>query len=376
MTKGQQQLLERYGHGGDLTTASEVYGRDAGQFLDFSANMNPFGPPPSIAAVLRQYAEHIQRYPDPAVRQLRAELGRMHRVDPDALLVGNGAAELIDLTFRVLRPSVTVLAVPCFNEYADAALKSGSQLRTIALTPDNHFQLRPEQLKQMLAALKEDGFAAGDALWFFGSPNNPTGQLVAPELIRDLLQAGERVVLDEAFMEFIPEAASCSLLAEAAGSRQLIVIRSLTKFYAIPGIRLGYMAAHPDLIKELWDLQIPWSVNSLAQQIGAAVLNERDYEARTIAWLAQKRPQLAGQLQALGLQVYQGKANYILLSIPLEMNLTATQLQQALGRRGILIRDASLFDGLDQTYCRVAVRSEAENALLITALADVLEERR
>ena len=134
-------MLERFGHGGDLWTAQELYGIEADRFLDFSANMNPFGPPSSVAEVLRNYADRIGRYPDPAVRGLRRKLAMYHDVDERNVLVGNGAAELIDLVVRLLKPAYTVLTAPCFNEYEDAARKCGSQVRTMTLEPDNQFRL-------------------------------------------------------------------------------------------------------------------------------------------------------------------------------------------------------------------------------------------
>ncbi|MBW7459868.1 aminotransferase class I/II-fold pyridoxal phosphate-dependent enzyme, partial [Paenibacillus sepulcri] len=290
-------MLERFGHGGDLLTAQELFGIGAGSFTDLSANMNPQGPPACVASLLADYAQTIGHYPDPAARGLIHKLADHHGVSGSAILAGNGAAELIDLTVRLLQPKVTIVTAPSFVEYGDAAIKCGSAVKKLALSEEEGFRLTLQQVSDMLASLRAEGVGAGEALWFLGSPNNPTGQLSDPAIIRELLGEGERVVMDEAFMDFVPGAAAFSLLKEAAIHGNLIVIRSLTKFYAIPGIRLGYMVAIPATIARLKALQVPWSVNSLAQQIGEAVLGDEEYRRSTMDWLAEERPWLAVQLK-------------------------------------------------------------------------------
>lgn len=365
-------MLERFGHGGDLLTAQELFGRGADDFIDFSANMNPFGPPDCVADLLGRYMDVIRHYPDPAVRALRSKLALHHGVSDSSILVGNGAAELIDLVFRLLHPSHTVLAQPCFVEYGDAALKSGSSIRAIGLQADQEFRLTKQLVRDKLASLREEGVESGEAIWFFGSPNNPTGKLVEPSLVHDLLLEGERVVVDEAFMDFVPEENTYSLAKTAANHERLLVIRSMTKFYAIPGIRLGYVIGSPEMIARLQYLQIPWSVNSLAQWIGEAVLEDHEYAATTLRFVAEERRWLSGQLSAIGLTVHESAANYLLVSIPPGRGWTASLLQQALGSRGILIRDASRFEGLDNCYCRIAVRLREDNAALLQALTSLL----
>ncbi|MFC0394936.1 threonine-phosphate decarboxylase CobD [Paenibacillus mendelii] len=365
-------MLERFGHGGDLRTAQELFGIPTEQFIDFSANMNPFGSPACVADVLNHYADTITQYPDPSVRELRHKLGNHHDLDPACILVGNGAAELIDLAVRLYRPEVTVVTAPCFVEYADAARKCGSSIHTLLLSPETQFRLTVETTRQALHELREEGMHPGRALWFLGSPNNPTGQLVDPEIVRELLFEGERVIVDEAFMDFVPDAARYSLLREAAVNERLLVVRSMTKFYAVPGIRLGYIAGAPRTIAALRELQVPWSVNSLAQQIGAAVLDEKQYGERTMEWLKVERPWLVSQLSELGLKVCPGEVNYILFSMPAKFHMTSKQLQHEMGIRGVLIRDASRFDGLDETYCRIAVRFREDHLRLLDELKLVL----
>lgn len=361
-------MLERFGHGGDLLTAEETYGLAADAFLDFSSNMNPLGPPQAVRGVLGRYAASISQYPDPAVRVLRRKLAERHGVGEENILVGNGAAELIDLAVRVRRPLRTGLIQPCFTEYGDAAVKAGSRITAAKLEETEGFELTGEHLRTEPGREPE--------MWLIGSPNNPTGRVADPQLLLRLAQgSGALVAVDEAFMDFVPEERSRSLAREAASMPNLLVIRSMTKFYSVPGIRLGYAIGCEALIAEMRRLQVPWSVNSLAQQIGEAVLDDRTFEERTAAWLAQERPRLASALAGLGLAVFPGDVNYILFRLPEAGALReAAELQRRMGRKGVLIRDASHFAGLGRGYCRVAVKLREDNERLVRALRSCLEE--
>ncbi|MBB6734334.1 threonine-phosphate decarboxylase CobD [Cohnella zeiphila] len=393
-------MLEKYGHGGDWITAEERFGRPPEGWLDYSANMNPFGPPASVERVFRDHWRDIARYPDPAVRALRAKLARTYRIPADAILVGNGAAELIDLAVRGLKPRSALLAQPSFKEYGDALSKAGVPIREWRLDAERDFSAElgnvgPNRYDRRRAAQAEsladapnlpaDGLAAeaasaairdlseGDVV-FLGHPNNPTGRLVPDETIRRLREGPADLLLDEAFMDFVEDEEERSLIREAAESERLVVFRSMTKFYAIPGIRLGFLVAHPRTVAELTELQPPWSVNFLAQRIGEAVLDETGYAERTRAWLREEKPWLADRLSALGIRVCPGEVNYLLGELPEEAGLTVLELQDRLGRRGILVRDASLFPGLTERHFRMAVRLREENGRFLRELEQALNE--
>jgi threonine-phosphate decarboxylase len=364
-------MLEKYGHGGDLATAEETFGRPPqGSFLDYSSNMNPLGPPPSVARAIRQFAAAIDRYPDPAVRKLTRRLAAIHGIAEESVLVGNGAAELIDLAARVQRPDTCAIPAPSFIEYADAIRKTGGTVIPVRLVAEDGFELNKKRIEE---AMTHHG---KPSMWFIGSPNNPTGRLVESALIRMLLDDGHYVVLDEAFIDLVPDGEAVSLLRLAAGHPKLIVLRSMTKFYAVPGIRLGYAAGHPDAIAAMRELQVPWSVNGLAQDIGLAVLDEEDYAKRTAAWIAEERPYMAQSLAAMGLEVIPSVTNYLLFAVPSAWRVTAAQLQRSMGEQGILIRDASRFDGLDERYCRIAVKLREDNHKLLAAMAQSLDRLR
>ncbi|RJX40676.1 threonine-phosphate decarboxylase [Paenibacillus pinisoli] len=361
-------MLERYGHGGDLRTAEECYGLPSSSFLDFSSNMNPLGPPNAVREVLAQYAASIDRYPDPVSRRLSAMLSQKHGIEEGAILIGNGAAEVIDLVVRALRPDRAAVAVPCFSEYGDAIRKAGAELCEVPLLESEQFQLNRRWV--------EEALTHSDArLYMVGSPNNPTGALIEPARLHELLESGAAVVADEAFMDFVPEEERYSLVQEAARNRRMYVVRSMTKFYSIPGIRLGYMIGHPESIAELRRLQVPWSVNSLAQTIGEAVLGDEAFVQHSRQWLQEERAWLSEKLETLGFRVYPGSTNYLLLQLPETCCMSSSELQHAMGLYGVLIRDGSHFPGLNERFIRVAVKLREHNERLVRALRFCMSER-
>lgn len=361
-------MLERYGHGGDLRTAEESFGLNKEEFLDFSANMNPLGPPEVIEHIMKSKWHEINRYPDPASRQLVKAISEHYEIPEASIMVGNGAAELIDLLVRHLVPNITGLAQPCFSEYGDAVHNAAGIAYDIPLYEEHSFELQESDIEQ---AMNETN------LLFLGHPNNPTGKLIPQCILNNIINRKHPLILDEAFMDFIANEAEVSRIRQAAGEPNLYVIRSMTKFFSIPGIRLGFMVAHPDMIAQLRKRQTPWSVNFLAQEIGKSVLNIEDpcneqYAQRTREWLDEERPWLTNQLELLGLQVVPSETNFLLISLPEQSGYDIKQLQQLLGRKGILVRDASLFKGLNERYGRVAVRTRLDNERLVQAIREVM----
>ncbi|MEO3946588.1 aminotransferase class I/II-fold pyridoxal phosphate-dependent enzyme [Gorillibacterium sp. CAU 1737] len=383
-------MLETYGHGGDWQTASRLYERE--DFVDFSSNMNPLGPPSGVREILQGGLDWLTRYPDPAVRELRRKLAALHRIPEEAILVGNGAAELIDLAIRQLQPSVVRLAKPCFGEYEEAARKIGARVEELPLPEEAEYRLRVEQVTEKLALASGEAWheatrkrASEDMrdgthgvtalpLWVLGHPNNPTGQLLDPAIPEAIRAAGEPLLLDEAFMEFVERESegAFSYVRRAAEDPNLLVLRSMTKFYAIPGIRLGYIVSHPERIEQLRHAQIPWSVNGLAQAIGCAVVDDPTFVKQTEAWLAEERPWLTECLQELGLTVTPSSVNYVLAQLPAASGWTAPLLQQAMGRRGVLIRDASRMGQLTPLHVRLAIKTRRDHERLLAALAECL----
>ncbi|WP_328699956.1 threonine-phosphate decarboxylase CobD [Chengkuizengella marina] len=354
-------MLERYGHGGDLITAAETYGYAKAQFIDFSSNMNPWGSPSCVEKILTDTWQELVHYPDPAVRKLRQTISEFYHVPIECILVGNGAAELIDLTIRAIDPKVTALARPCFSEYEEAISKINRKIFDIYLNEEHQFELQESDIQ----------YAANHCdLFFLGHPNNPTGRLISQSVLQLLLNTNQIVVLDEAFMDFVPEENQVSLMNQAYVNKNLFVIRSMTKFFAIPGIRLGFMIAHPEWIERVKSLQVQWSVNAMAQSIGTSVLQDYPFIEKTKNWLIQERLWFTHQLSNLGLKVYPSDTNYLLIQLPPFNDVK--QLQEKLAQRGVLVRDASLFKGLNSAFCRIAIRLREQNERFISEIRQVL----
>jgi L-threonine-O-3-phosphate decarboxylase len=358
--------VHRPSHGGNLVWASQLANCSPGAILDFSASINPLGPPASAIAAIQASLEDLVAYPDPQYHQLRSALGQFHRISPDWVLPGNGVAELLTWACRELAAlDRVVLPTPAFSDYR-RALKA-FDARVVEL-PLQDFRLATLDSG---GAGKSLNSSSSDALGLLlNNPHNPTGLLFSRESIVPYLERYDLVVVDEAFMDFLPPEDQQSLIDRVCEYPNLVILRSLTKFYSLPGLRLGYAIAHPDHLLRWQQWRDPWAVNSLAAAVGPVVLQDRRFQQRTWDWLAKARPHLFQGLAALpGLSPVPGAANFLLVQsegscLELQMDL--------LKRHRILIRDCWSFPELGDRYFRVAVRTLAENQRLLDGLSDLL----
>ncbi|MEG2828970.1 MAG: threonine-phosphate decarboxylase CobD [Edwardsiella sp. (in: enterobacteria)] len=352
-------------HGGDVLGVAERLGVSALSLTDFSANINPLGMPDSLRQALHDHLALAQPYPDIEYRALHRALAAHHDVDAAWIVAGNGETELIFALADALRPRRALLLTPGFAEYRRALQRVGCAIQTHALKAENEFQVDED----LLAALTADL----DCL-FICTPNNPTGLTPDPALLLALAERcqrlGIRLIVDEAFWDFITERAG--MIPQLARFPCLCVLRSLTKFYAIAGLRLGYLlSADATLTARLRARQMPWSINAFAALAGEVVLRDRAYQQATHRWLAQERPFLHSALSALpSLQVWPGRANYLFL----RCDRPQICLQQALLPHGLLIRRCADYPGLDSRYYRVCVRLRPDNLRLIAAMRACLSE--
>ncbi len=359
-------------HGGNRGWAAAQVGLNSEQILDFSASLNPWGPPISVLQALSQAVANplqaVGSYPDPESELLRLELARKHGIPIDWIRVGNGAAEWITWAARdSAELSQTLLPVPAFGDYERALSALGASIRRIRI-PFEQASLWP--LEQWLGPAVDAAMAVStanrSALWL-NNPHNPTGILWQPQDLLPYLRAFDLVVVDEAFMDFLPLGSqgeeSNSLIPWVADYPQLVVIRSLTKFYTIPGLRLGYVIAHPDRLRRWQTWRDPWSVNGLAQVAGIAALQDHAFQSHTHQWLAPARQHLESGLREHlpGWDPLPSAANFLLCRIP----GSATQIQaEWLRHKGILIRDCSSFPELGHHYIRLGVRTGPEHERL------------
>lgn len=351
-------------HGGNIRCLARAAGLAESQILDFSANINPLGPPEWLRPVISARLSGVAQYPDPDCTALARAFGARWGLSPDEVLFGNGSTEILYLIPRAFDKKRAVVAVPAYADYASACELAGLPVEKCLLREEEGFALN-------IAAL--EGCLRKDDLVFIGRPNNPTGLCVEAQALRELGRRHPEAlfVIDEAFADFVDGPDHMSRLVSERPAN-VICLGSLTKFYAIPGLRLGFAAARPGLISSLRALMPPWSVNSLAQAAGEAALCDRDYEEESRRYVSAHRAALKGRLEKItGMFVYPGQANFLLVRLD-RGEPDAAALAGRLLQKGIAVRLCGNFDGLDNRFFRVAVRTEEENERLCMVLEKVL----
>jgi threonine-phosphate decarboxylase len=354
----------QFRHGGNVHAFTRAQGVAPEDVLDFSASINPLGWPPAVRETYCRALSRIVHYPEPYAETLAVALAEYHSLDPAGVLVGNGSTQLIHLLARTLAAPRVLLVAPLFSEHEAAFRLGGAQVA--------YFDLRPPQfalsLEHLGAALTE-----GYNSVVLTNPNSPTGTLVpraqGEEVVRMCRHARVTLVIDETFVDWVEEE---SLKQLAARSPHLIVLRSLTKFFAVPGLRIGYLIAQPRLVGRLRARLEPWSVNTVAQEVALACLRDQRFGQRSRKFMAQERAWLCAQLAALkGLRPFPSQANFLLVQVTAEA-LRAAELVEILARENLLIRACEDFRGLGRRFFRVAVRTRRENQRLLTALRAAL----
>ncbi|WP_445004171.1 threonine-phosphate decarboxylase CobD [Halomonas mongoliensis] len=359
-------------HGGQPGPLLARFGLDeTTPVLDVSANLNPLGPPAWLHEWLSaRLAEPgaLARYPDPGYREAREAIAAHAGVAPEQVLLTNGGAEAVFLAAALQareRPGAPAAIVePTFAEYARACAAQGLPVRSLSLAPPD-FRLDVEAIAAGLGEVR--------LLWLC-RPNNPTATLVPRAEVERLLaltaSRGCRLVVDEAFVDFIGDESE-ALTPLLADHPHLLLLRSLTKQFTLPGLRLGYLLGAPEAVAAARACQPAWSVNALAAALVAPLLADRDFQAATRAWLAAERPRLRAGLEALGLVVVPSHANFFLVRHPAGREATRSLLP-ALLRRGVLARHTEGFAGLGGGWLRLALGDASANARLLASLGDAL----
>ena len=349
-------------HGGDIYTEGLLKGKE---LLDFSSNINPLGVPDSFTSNLQEAVNKLKVYPDSQYRESKGYIctyinqGPGLDFTPADLVLGNGAGENIDLAIAGLE-SICIV-VPSFIEYEKSAKKRG--VKVVYSYLDDNMALDYKDLAKKIQGV--EGL-------MIGNPNNPNGGIIGQDKLKPLLDYcqhnNKRVIIDEAFIEFT----GCqqdSLLALAQQYSCLCIIRALTKFCGIPGVRLGYsICKDHGYNKEMASKQIPWNINTFAELALKYVLQDQDYIQETLKWLKEERATFIQQLEKVAIieRVYPTNANFVLVKL---RGITGKQLYQALLEQGILIRTCSNYEGLDDGYVRFAIKSKENNKMLIRAVS-------
>ena len=360
-------------HGGNIY---KIY-REKGmkEILDYSSNINPYGLPKKFERAVIENLSVLEKYPDPDYVELREEIAKTNKVELKNIIVGNGATEIIFLYMKVLKAKKILIVSPTFGEYERAmkATLDDIQVDYFKLEEAENFVLNIEKIKTELQK-KYD-------LLVICNPNNPTGQFLSIKELEKILgkctEVGTKLFVDEAFVEFVEDWGEKSIIKTEKNKKNLFVLRAFTKFFAIPGLRLGYGICFDDefMIKML-EKKEPWSVNNIAELAGKILLQDREYIEKTNNWIKIEKKYMYENLKEIeGLKTYKTEINFILVKIKNEYldKVNAQILREKMLEKGILIRDASNFVYLNDNYFRLAVKDRKNNVRVLEALKEIFE---
>jgi threonine-phosphate decarboxylase len=366
MTQPTQIFLPA--HGGQLRQIAARYGFRPEQLLDFSANINPAGPPASVLAALQQALSNpaiLVAYPDLELAELKRALAEASEVLLENLAVANGFVPLLEAGLRSLKIARCLLPVPSFREYRQTLTNAGIAVAPHYLAQEENFFYRPEAL---LRAALEDGC---DAL-LLANPQNPSGALCEACRMRDLIGMAAKhrikVLLDEAFIDYVPTESQTRTAIE---SENLLVFRSVTKFFAIPGLRVAYAVSNASSVQNLNNRLAPWPVSSLASDAVCVALQDNAYAEETRRENYLRRTWLERELARLSIFTYPSSTNFLLLRFVADID-PRLLWEKMIAEEQIVLRSCANFEGLAAVHLRVAVRSEAENERLVQGLERVM----
>jgi threonine-phosphate decarboxylase len=355
-------------HGGQLRQIADRFGIPVSGLIDFSASINPEGPPAAVPALLRQALDELPiltNYPDLDEIVLRQALARYADVRLENVVVANGFVPLLDATLRILPIRTCLVPVPAFVEYRRTLERALVEMIPHVLPADSEFSFDTADL-----------FSRDCDAILLANPQNPSGVLSSREtLLRIAGEAAERnifVLLDEAFIDYTPTA---SLAREVDRFPNLIVFRSVTKFFGMAGLRIAYAAANAALRMQLQESIAPWSVTSLASLAAGIAVQDEAYTQHTMTLNKERRDRMQMAIENLSVRVFPSAANFILLRLPGSVDRRQCW-ERLIRQHRIVLRNCFNYEGLGDGHLRAAVRTERENGRLVEALAYELDPRR
>lgn len=354
-------------HGGEAPAEFRRLGIGPRPVIDFSVNVNPLGPPPEIKSAWNSWFDELHRYPSPEGRGLKIFYEERFELGPDRIVAGNGSTEMIYLTPRALGLKTAALAAPTFFDYRRSIELNGGRILEFS-----HLENAEEEW-----AKKATNILPQVAALFIGNPNNPTGQLISADRIMAMAERFPEkwFLVDQAFIQFVDDSDRYSLLHPQKLRKNMIVFHSLTKFYALPGLRLGAAIGHPQTLDRIRAHKEPWSVSLPAEFSGRLLAGCAAYEAETRALIERERNIMAGFTHSSALmEAIPPTANFILARWTATPELD--DLLRALLKRGICIRDARNFTGLEDNWFRFAILGPKENQQLRQAFLEIEQEVR
>ena len=380
-------------HGGNIYKIFRE--KNIKEILDYSSNINPYGIPESLKKKITENLEVLERYPDPDYVELREKLANLNKVNLSDIILGNGATEIIFLFMKVINPKKILIVSPTFGEYERAVKAVGTSRNSIDLScSDDNKNIENKEIEIEYFELKEsDDFNLNIGnlknelekkydLLIICNPNNPTGKFLklaqTEEILKECNKYDTKLFIDEAFIEFLADGMKESIINTEENKKNLFVTRAFTKFFAIPGLRLGYgMYFDKELEQKISEKKEPWSVNNIAEMAGLTVLDDTEYIEKTLKWIVEEKIYMYEKLNEIsGIKVYETEVNFITGKIDEKLfseGLNVKILREKMLEQGILIRDASNFKFLDERFFRLAIKDRASNDRVIKAMKEIFQ---
>ena len=354
--------MKDLGHGANVDNMAKKFGKNENDIIDFSSNVNPH-----IISDLGKYVleglEKSRSYPDINYTNLRNIISDYIKVDSELIIPGNGATEIIYLLMKSIKRRLAILN-PTFSEYGRGAELNNLEIIDFHLKEENNFSIDLDEIQKNM-----DKF---DSL-FICNPNNPNGKVKDLNELLDLMIENDKLlIVDETFMEFVGEEEKYSLINKIEQTPNLFILKAVTKFFGMPGLRLGYgVTSNKQIINNIYEYKEPWTINSFAENLSNYLFKDKEYINGSKDYYINERKFMLEELRKISrLKVYDTDTNFVLIKLDDdEANSLKLELFE---KYNILIRDASNFIGLDKSYIRVAIKSHNDNKVLIESLRKIL----
>ena len=354
--------MNNLGHGADLEYMANIYKKDTSKIIDFSSNINPI----IIDNIEKYIIESIDKcrsYPDIYYTNLRNNISKYININPEFIIPGNGATEIIYLLMKSIKNRIAILN-PTFSEYERSARLNNLEVINLNLMKDNDFDIDLSDIVENI-----DRF---DSL-FICNPNNPNGKVKNLGCLLDIIiKHNKLLIVDETFMEFVEDEAKYSLIKYIDKYENIFILKAVTKFFGLPGLRLGYgITSNKEIIKNIYKYKEPWTINSFAENLSNYIFFDEEYLKKGKIYYIKERDYMLKELKKIDkLYAYYTDTNFILIKLK---GLKSYKLKEKLFKEAdILIRDASNFIGLDDSFIRVAIKSHKENEIFINELKKAL----
>ncbi len=357
-------------HGSDLETIEKIYKIKKEDIVSFSANVNPLGISPKLKETLAERIDAIMSYPDREYTSLRRKIAEYVHTELENIIVGNGSTELISLFIQIKHPKKALIVGPTYSEYEREVALGGGITRYYRLEEEKNFNLDIRTLESELTSDVD--------LLVICNPNNPTSSAITRNDMRKILdickQKGIFIMVDETYVEFTEDVAKITSAPLTGYYNNIIILRGISKFFAAPGLRLGYaICGNGDLLKEMNQRKNPWTINSLAAIAGEIMFTDEEYIRDTRNLIAAERTRITGILASCkNIQSFSPTANFILIKI-LKEEVTSMDVFEAAIRKGLMIRDCSTFPFLNNKFIRFCFMQPHQNDALLAVLLPLLQ---